>query len=328
MRRRQLMALLGGMAIAGPHAVRAQQKAMPVIGWLAPTSREQTEPLMPDFRAGLADVGYIEGRNFAIEYRWAESHNDRLPALAAELVARNVDLIFTGALPGALAAMKATSTIPILIVVGVDPVAAGLVKDLAHPDGNLTGFTVFGPRMNIKRFELLSQLVPQARVMAVVTNSANPSSIKSVEQSLVFEPARAKGIQLHLLKASTPDEIDAAFATLAEFHVEGLMLNADPLFDQYKDQVTALAARYRSPAIYYHRRYPDAGGLISYGAKGGESMRPIGAYAGRILAGAKIADLPFQMPTRYELVINRKAATALGLSIPVELETLADEIIE
>jgi putative ABC transport system substrate-binding protein len=330
MRRRDLIALMGGAAIAWPLATRAQQKAMPVIGWLGVTTPEAEAPLLADVRAGLADVGYVEGQNLAIEYRWAESHNDRMPALAAELVARKVDVITTGGVPGTRAAMGATSTIPILTVVGVDPVATGLVNNLAHPDGNLTGFTVFGPRTNIKRFELLSQLVPQARVMAVLINPTNPASasLKSAEQSVVYGPARAKGIELHLVKTGTPDEIDAAFATLAELHAEGLMPGVDPFFYQRKDQIVALAARYRIATIYDHRQYTDAGGLISYGAKGGETLRPLGVYAGRLLAGAKPADLPFQMPTRFELVINRKTANALGLTIPLELETLADEIIE
>ena len=330
MRRRQLIALLGIAVIAWPLAARAQQKAMPVIGWLGVTTREAGEKILADFRAGLAEAGYVEGQNVTIEYRWSDGHNDRLPALAAELVALKVDVIMTGGGPGTRAAMKATSTIPIVTSVGVDPVATGLVKDLAHPDGNVTGFTVFGPRMQVKRFELLSQLVPGARVMASLVDLTNPVTVKSIEEygASLVEAMHAKGIELQRTEAGSPDQIDAAFAKFAELRVEGLLLGVEPLYDQYKDRIVALAARYRIPAIYFARRYTDAGGLISYGAKAGETVRLSGDYAGRILKGAKVADLPFQMPTRYELVINRKTADTLGLTIPVELETLADEIIE
>jgi putative ABC transport system substrate-binding protein len=330
MNRRRLIVALGGTAVAWPMRLRAQRPAMPVVGWLGTTTPEPGMPLLAMFRDGLRETGYVEGQNVAFEYRWAESHNDRLPALAAELVAHPVDVILTGGMPGTRAAMKATTTIPIVTVVGVDPVATGLVKDLARPEGNVTGFTVFGPRLNVKRFELLSQLVPEARVMAVLLDPTNPAnaSIKSAEHTVAYEAARARGIQLHLLMASNPDEIDTAFATLAGLHADGLMPAADPLFDNRKDQVVGLAARYRIPTSYYHRRYVDAGGLISYGAKGGEVWHPLGVYAGRILAGAKPADLPFQLPTRYEMVINRKAANALGLAVPLVLETQADEIIE
>jgi putative ABC transport system substrate-binding protein len=330
MKRRGLIVFIGTAAIAWPLAARAQQKAMPEIGWLGVTTPEPGAKILVGIRAGLAETGFVEGQNLAIEYRWSEGHNDRLPALAAELVARPVDVIITGSVPGTRAAMKATSTIPIVTMVGVDPVATGLVKDLAHPDGNLTGFTGFGPRMNIKRFEILSQLVPEARVMVYLINPNNPATFQSIEQfgRLSDEFAKAKGIALHRVSAGNPAQIDEAFSKLGELRAEGLMPGIDPLFDQYKDQIVALAARYRIPTIYYNRRFTDAGGLISYGVKAGEQLPQVGAYAGRILAGAKVADLPFQMPAKFELVINRKAATALGLTIPVELETLADEIIE
>jgi putative ABC transport system substrate-binding protein len=330
MKRRGLIVFIGTAAIAWPLAARAQQKPMPVIGWLGVTTREAVEPILVDFRAGLAEAGYVEGQNVAIEYRWSDGHSDRLPALAAELVALKVDLIMTGGGPGTLAAMKATSTIPIVTLVGVDPVATGLVKDLAHPDGNVTGFTVFGPRLQVKRFELLSQLVPGARVMASLVDLTNPVTVKSIAQygASLTEAMHAKGVELQRTGAGSPDEIDAAFAKFAELRAEGLLLGVEPLYDKCKDQIVALAARYRIPAIYFARRYTDAGGLISYGAKGSETLRLSGGYAGRILAGAKVADLPFQMPAKFELVINRKAANTLGLTIPVELETLADEIIE
>jgi putative tryptophan/tyrosine transport system substrate-binding protein len=330
MKRRDLLALVGGAAIAWPLPGRTQQAAMPVVGWLGVTSPEAGAPFAAAFRDGLREAGYIEGQNVAIEYRWSESHDDRLPVLAAELVAHPVDVIFTGGMPGTRAAMKATATIPIVTTVGVDPVAQGVVGNLARPDGNVTGFTSFGPRTQIKRFEVLSQLVPETRVMATLINLTNPGTVKSVEQygGGLMEAMHAKGIEMQRLSAGSSEEIDAAFARLAELRAGGLLLGIEPLFDNHKAQIIGLAARYRIPTIYPSRRYTDAGGLISYGNKGFETLRPAGVYAGRILAGAKPADLPFQMPTRYELVINRKTASALGLSIPLELETLADEIIE
>jgi ABC-type uncharacterized transport system substrate-binding protein len=331
MNRRKLLVAFGGAAIAWPLIGRAQQSTMPVIGWLGTTTREQEIQFVPGVRDGLRETGYVEGQNVAIEYRWAESHIDRLPALAAELVAHPVDVILTGGMPGTRAAMKATATIPILALVGVDPVATGLVTNLARPDANLTGITTFGPRLNVKRFELLSQLVPEARVMALLTNLPNAAmATKSIEQyrGILTEAMHAKGIELRLVSADNSEEIDAAFAHLAELRADGLLVGTDPLFNHYRDQIVALASRYRIPTISFNRLYTEAGGLISLGVKTGEALRQSGIYTGRILAGAKPADLPFQMPTRYELVINRKTADALGLAIPLELETQADEIIE
>jgi putative ABC transport system substrate-binding protein len=330
MNRRELIAAFGGAAVTWPLIGRAQQRAMPVIGWLGVTSRDAAMSVVAMFRDGLRDAGYIEGQNVAIEYRWAEDHQDRLPALAAELVAHPVDVILTGGWPGTRAAMKATATIPIVTLVGVDPVATGLVKDLVRPDGNLTGFTSFGPRTQVKRFELLSQLLPEARVIATLVNLSNPVTAKSIEQygGTLAEAMHAKGVELQRLSAGNPEEIDAAFAHLAELKADGLVLGIDPLFDNQKDRIVRLAARYRIPTIYPSWLFAKAGGLISYGVKGGDNVRQSGIYTGRILAGAKPADLPFQMPTRYALVINRKTADALGLAIPLELETQADEIIE
>jgi putative ABC transport system substrate-binding protein len=330
MNRRKLIVAFGGASVAWPLIGRAQQPAMPVVGWPGVTSREAGMPYLAPFRDGLREAGYIEGENVAIEYRWSESHDERLPELAAELAAAKVDVIVTGGMPGTRAAMKATATIPIVTIVGVDPVATGLVKDLARPDGNVTGFTTFGPRTGVKRFEVLSQLLPEARVVATLINLSNPATAKSIEQygGGVAEAMHFKGVELQRVSAGNPEEIDAAFAHLAELKADGLMLGVDLLFDTHKEQIVRLAARYRIPTIYYVRRYADVGGLISYGVKRGEHLREYGVYAGRILAGAKPADLPFQMPTRYELVINRKTADALGLAIPLELETQADEIIE
>ena len=330
MHRRELIFLLGGTAIAVSVRANAQQSAMPVIGWLGVTTPEAGMPFVAAFRDGLRETGYIEGQNVAIEYRWSEGHQDRFPALAAELVAHPVDVIITAGWPGTQAALKATATIPIVTVVGVDPVATGLVNDLAHPNGNVTGFTVFGPRTQVKRFELLSQLVPEARLMGLLSNMSNPVTAKEIEQygGVLKEAMHAKGIEQQRVSAGSAAEIDAAFAHLAELKVGGLLIGVDPLFGNQRNQIVGLAARYRIPTISDNRAYPDAGGLISYGSKTGETLRPTGVYAGRILAGTKVADLPFQMPSRFELVINRKTADALGLTIPVELETLADKIIE
>jgi putative tryptophan/tyrosine transport system substrate-binding protein len=330
MNRRKLIAAFGGAVVVRPVIGGAQQPAMPVIGWLGVTSPEAVASVLAMFRGGLREAGYIEGQNVAIEYRWSEGHDERLPELAAELVAAKVDVIVTGGMPGTRAAMKATATIPIVTIVGVDPVATGLVKDLARPDGNVTGFTTFGPRTGVKRFEILSQLLPEARVVATLINLSNPVTAKSIEQygGGLVEAMHGKGVELQRVSAGNPEEIDAAFAHLAELKADGLMLGVDLVFDTHKEQIVRLAARYRVPAIYYTRRYAEAGGLISYGVKEGDNARQYGVYAGRILAGAKPADLPFQMPTRYELVINRKTADALGLAMPLELETQADEIIE
>jgi putative ABC transport system substrate-binding protein len=317
------------VAIAWPAGSRAQPAVL-VIGFLGPGSPNTAPASLAKFLEGLAEAGYVEGQNVKIEYRWAEGHNDRLLALATDLVGHKVDVIFTGSMPAIRAAMRATSSIPIVVVMGVDPVATGVVTDLARPEGNLTGFTVYGPRLNVKRFEILSELVPQARIMGYITNPTNPASPKIVEQigGNTYEVARAKGVELHLLKAGNPGEIDAAFEALAQLKAEGVLFAVDPLFQNRQDQILALTAQRRIPAIYDTRRFAEAGGLMSYGAKDGEAARSAGIYVGRVLAGAKPADLPVQMPTRFELVINRKAANTLGLSVPLVLETQADEIIE
>jgi putative ABC transport system substrate-binding protein len=330
MNRRKLIVAFGGAAVAWPLMGRAQQRALPVIGWLGATTREQETLFLAGVRDGLRETGYIEGQNVAIEYRWAESHDERLPGLAAELVAHPVDVILTGGMPGTRAAMKATATIPIVTLVGIDPVAQGLVGNLARPDGNVTGITSFGPRTQVKRFELLSRLLPEARIIGTLVNLTNAATVKSIEQygGTLADAMHAKGVELQRLSASNSEEIDAAFAHLVELRADGLILGIEPLFNHYRDQIVALAARYRIPTIYPGWIFARAGGLISYSTKGSETLHQSGIYIGRILAGAKPADLPFQMPTRYELVINRKTADTLGLAIPLELETQADEIIE
>ena len=327
MRRRDFVALLaGGAAVAVPVAARAQQKAMPVIGYLHPGSPGPFAPFTAAFRQGLGDAGYVEGRNVAIEYRWAEGHEDRQPALAADLVGRKVDAIVTVGVSAARLAKEASSTIPVVFFTGGDPVADGLVASLARPGGNMTGVTVFGAELNPKRLELLSELVPRARAVAVLVNP-NSTNAEGLSRDLQ-EAARAKAMQLHLLRAGSETEIDAAFASLARAKPKALIVTSNPLFFSRREQIVALAARGSVPTIYYRREFVAAGGLIGYGASYATGYRQVGAYAGKILAGANPADLPVQQPTVLELAINLKTAKALGLTVPPSLLARADEVIE
>jgi putative ABC transport system substrate-binding protein len=325
MTRRELMLLLGGAMIA-PRALRAQQKTMPVIGYLGNTSPGTAAAFVAALRQGLSENGYIEGQNLAIEYRWAEGRYDRLPALAADLVDRKVDVIVASAGTGIAAAKGGTSTIPIVFFGGGDLVAAGLVASLARPGGNLTGFSIFGRELNPKRLDLVSQVVPQAGVIALLVNPNGPSAELTMRD--VQEAASAKGMQLHILKAGTESEIDAAFVTLAQLRVGALVVGSDPFFNSRREQLVALAARHAVPAIYEWREFAEAGGLISYGPSITDTWRQIGIYAGKILKGAKPADLPVQQPTRIELVVNLKTAQALGLTVPPSILARADEVIE
>jgi putative ABC transport system substrate-binding protein len=318
-----LVFVLGGVVTAA-RAARAQQKAMPVIGVLGGGSSGAFAPFMAALRDGLSETGFVEGQNVAIEYRWAEDRYDRLPALAADLVGRKVDVIAAmGGTPPALAAKTATSTIPIVFAVG-DPVELGLVASLARPGGNLTGVSSLD--LSPKRIEMLSELVPQAKVIALLVNPKNPIT-ESIIQS-AQEAARTKGVQLHVLKASTESEIDTAFASLAQTHAGALVPSSDGLFNSRLDQLVALTSRHAVPAIYDWREFPAAGGLISYGPGRTGISREVGVYAGKILKGAKPADLPVQQPTRFELVINLKTAKALGLIVPPSILARADEVIE
>jgi putative ABC transport system substrate-binding protein len=325
MRRRELLLVLGG-AMTAARRPRAQQKTIAVIGYLNSASPDPAAPYLAAFRQGLSETGYVEGQNLAIEYRWAEGHYDRLPALAADLVDRKVDLIATsGGTPPARAAKNASSTIPIVFV-GGDPIADRLVASLARPGGNLTGIIFMTAEMVPKRLELLSELVPQAGVIALLVNPDNP--IPEPIMRDVRDAARAKGVQLHILKAATESEIDAAFASLTQLHVGALVLGPDPFLNSRREQLVTLAAMHAVPMIYDFRQNATAGGLISYGPSLTGTWRQAGVYAGRILKGEKPTDLPVQQPTTFELVVNLKTAKALGLTIPQSLLARADEVIE
>jgi putative tryptophan/tyrosine transport system substrate-binding protein len=325
MRRRELL-LLGG-ALTAPRALGAQQKAVPVLGFLSSTSPGPYAAFVAAFRQGLSDTGYVEGQNLTIEYRWAEGSYDRLPALVVDLVGRKVDLIAAGGgIPSALAAKTATSTIPIVFAVGTDPVGDGLVASLARPGGNLTGVSFLLVELMPKRLELLSELVPQAGVIALLVNPNNANAEHIIPG--VQEAARTKGVQLQILKAATESEIDAAFATLVELKAGALIVGSDPFFNSRRELLVAQAARHTVPAIYEGRQFVAVGGLISYGTSLTAVYRQASVYAGKILKGAKPADLPVQQPTTFELVVNLKTAKALGLTISPLILARVDEVIE
>ena len=327
MRRREFSALIGGAAVALPLATSAQQPAMPVIGFLNTRSVDDVPELTAAFRKGLNEIGYMEGRNTAIEYRWANNDPQRLPELASDLVRRQVTVIVaTGGNVSALAAKAATSTIPIVFSVGGDPIKLGLVAQLNRPDSNATGVTVLTGLLGAKRLELLRELIPKATVIAVLINSTNPSAETYVRETQ--EAARTVGQQIHTLSASTEVEIEAAFATLAQVRAEALLVVTDAIFIGRRAQITALAVRYAVPAIYEASVFARVGGLMSYGPNFAEAIRQVGIYTGRILKGEKPADLPVLQPTKFELVINLKTAKALGLTVPPSLLARSDEVIE
>lgn len=323
-----MLLLLGGMIATG-RALRAQQGAMPVIGYLSAGSPESENipGRLIAFRTGLGEAGYEEGRNVSIEYRWAEFEYDRLPALASDLVRRQVTVIVTsGGSPPALAAKAVTSTIPIVFTLGVDPVKSGLIASLNRPGGNITGVVLLTPELSSKRLSLLHELLPTAGVVALLVNPT--SAFNEPEARSAQEAARTLGLQLHLLPASSPSEIDSTFEALVELRAAALVVSADPLFTARRSQIVGRAARDRVPAIYFWREFVASGGLMSYGPNLADSFRLEGMYTGKILSGAKPADLPVQQVVKVELVINLKTARALGLTIPLTLLGRADEVIE
>ena len=325
MRRRDFVALLGGAAAAWPLAARAQQAAMPVVGFLNSQSPDAYADRLRAFRQGLKEAGYIEGENVAIEYRWAENQMERLPALAAELVRRQVAVIATAG-RAEFAARAATTTIPIVFMTAEDPVRQGLVASLARPGGNLTGINFFGGELTAKRLELLRELVPQATRVAVLVNPNGPATEPTLRD---IEPAAsAIGLQIQVLSASTSGEIIAAFDTFVPVRPNALFIAPDPFFTARRVQLVHLATRHAVPAIYVARPFTDIGGLMSYGASLTDTWRQVGLYAGRILKGAKPADLPVVQSTRFELVINTETARMLGLTVPHSLLSRADEVIE
>jgi putative ABC transport system substrate-binding protein len=330
MRRREFSTFLGAVAATStlwPPRLSAQQKVMPVIGFLTSGSAGRNAPYSAAFREGLSETGHVEGQNVAIEYRWAEDHYDRLPAFAADLVSRKVDVIVTGGgIHTVRAAKNATSTIPIVFESGGDPVGDGLVASLARPGGNLTGITFLTAQLIPKRLELLRELVPQAGVIALLVNPNNANIEREMRD--MQEAAHEKGVQLHILTASSESEIAAAFSDLNQRQAGALVVEADSFFARQRDQLVELAARHAVPSIYWFPEFARAGGLISYGPSLTVVYRQIGIYVGRILKGAKPADLPVVQPTTFELVINLKTAKALGLTVPPAILARADEVIE
>ena len=326
MNRRAFITLLGGVA-AWPLAAHAQQPAMPVIGFLHGASPGPYAPFLRGFHQGLKEAGYTEGRNVAIEYRWAEDRYDRLPALAADLVDRHVTVIAAPNTPAALAAKAATTTIPIVFLVGGDPVAIGLVASLARPGGNLTGVTNLTAQVGPKRLELLHALVPTAITVALLVNPSSPELAEPQSQELQVA-ARSLGLQLHVLNASTEREIDMAFATVVQLRPGGLVIVPDPFFTNRSDRLAALALRHAIPTVFHYPEFTAAGGLLSYGSNLRDLLRWSGLYTGRILKGEKPADLPVQQATKVELIINLKTARALGLEVPPSILVRADEVIE
>jgi putative ABC transport system substrate-binding protein len=326
MRRRDFITLLGGAAVPVAGAARAQQKAMPVIGYLSSQSSEGVAAFLPAFRDGLKQTGYSEGENVAIEFALADGKYDRLPALAAGLVGRNVTVIVAqGGAVAALAAKGATSTIPIVIMIGDDPVKFGLVTSLGRPGGNITGVTLFMGELAPKRLQLLSELIPDGP-LAMLSNPNNPNVVS--EAAEVEAATRRRGRELRVFNAGSEREIDAAIAEVAQRPGRAMMVGTDPYFATQREQITALAARHAIPAIYFYRGFVAAGGLISYGATISAEYRVAGVSTGRILAGEKPGDLPIVQPSKIELVVNLRAAKALGITVPTPILVRADEVIE
>ena len=326
MRRREFVTLLGGAA-AWPLAAHAQQPAIPLIGFLSSRSLNDSRHLVDAFRTGLQANGYIEGQNLSVEYRWAEGQYDRLPALAAELVRSRVAvLVTTGGEPSVLAAKAATSSIPIVFTTGGDPVKMGLVPSLSRPGGNATGISLLTTAPEAKRLGILHELAPRAGVVGVLID---PNYQQAEDQAReVREAAKALDLQIEIALAGKDQELESAFASLAQSHAAALLVTADPFFDTRRDRIIALAAQFRLPAIYQFRDYVVAGGLVSYGVSLADGYRQVGIYAGRVLKGDKPSDLPIYQAIKFEFVLNLKTARALGLQVPPMLSALADEVIE
>jgi len=327
MKRRQFITLLGGTAAAWPLAARAQQAAVPVIGFLNPASPDAFADRLRAFRQGLKDTGYVEGENVAIVYRWAEDQLDRLPALAADLVRRQVAVIATVTSHSTFAAKAATTSIPIIFSLAEDPVRLGLIASIARPGGNATGINILSGELVAKRLELLRELVPGAARVAVLVNPANATSTETTVGDVELA-ARTIGLQIQVLNASTSREIDAAFAALARERPDALLVATDTLFTTRRVQMSLQAMRHAIPATYSAREVVEAGGLMSYGSNLTDALRQAGAYTGRILKGAKPADLPVVQASKFELVINHQTARMLGLTVPDKLLVAADEVIE
>jgi putative ABC transport system substrate-binding protein len=325
--RRTFIGLLSGAAAAWPLPARAQQPAMPVVGFLSARSPAEAGSVLAAFRQGLGQTGYFEGKNVTIEYRWAEGQYDRLPGMAAELVARQVAVIAaTGGEPSGLAAKAATTTIPVVCTLGGDAVEAGLVAHLNRPGGNITGVTIIGVEMGPKRVELAHQLVPNASALAMLINSKFPMALAEMRD--MQAAARSLGLEITVVDASGESEIDAAFATLVRHKVGALIINTDPLLLGQREQIVQLAAGHKIPTLYFLREFVDAGGLMSYGPNIHNGYRQAGIYVGRILRGEKVSELPVVQPTKFDLVINLRTARTLGLEIPTILLVRADEVIE
>jgi putative tryptophan/tyrosine transport system substrate-binding protein len=328
MRRRKFIALLGGTAVAGPLAAHAKQAEMPVIGYLSGATSEMMHEYVAAFHRGLSETGYVEGRNVSVEYQWAAGHNERLPDQAAELVRRRVDVISVGgSTPGAIAAKAATQTIPIVFLVGTDPVKVGLVASLAHPGGNITGITILNVELIAKSLELMYNLMPSATTIAVLVNPANTAQT-ATETATVRVAAGALGAHVVILNASSPDAINSAFATIVGERMGALVVSGEYFFLTQRDRLAALAARHSVPTIYAYREFTEAGGLMSYGTDNFDAHRRVGENTGRILKGTKPSDLPVQQITKVELVINLKTAKALGVTFPLTVLGRADDVIE
>jgi len=326
MRRRDFIKVIAGSAIAAPLTARAQQPAMPVVGFLNTRAPGADPHLLAAFRRGLKETGYIEGQNVAIEYRWAYNQYDRLPALAADLVRRQVTVIAAIGSPSAPAAKATTTTIPIVFIIGFNPVEVGLVASLARPGGNLTGVTVLGVELGSKRLELLHELIPTANIVAALVNPNTPAV--ETQSTDLQTAAGTLGLKLHVLHASTERDLDAVFATLLQLRAGGLVVGNDPFFTTRSEQLAALALRHSMPAIFQYREFAAAGGLMSYGGNLTDNYRLTGVYTGRILKGEKPADLPVMQSTKVELIINLKTAKTLGITVPLPLSGRADELIE